>query len=229
MAQPGLLQPTAQQMEQTLQERQKQKFLEEMKAIATEKLSPNVVPDAFKYLKEFELSWNDDKKGYNPYMEKPVEPTFKSDWLTSDLTGSVIERGSLSGNQIGAISTDKILDSISDLAKITSTSAASTTLSNGEQAVLTFTLEDNAFPNRVMLAVAHITPFHGSVAGANIIPYGSSVTPTAWLWANRADWNSNNNRRSTWVDYIRNVSAGASQSVLWRLNYRYLGRDAGES
>lgn len=229
MAQPGLLQPSADQMEQTLKERQKQKFLTEMKAVSMEKMSPNTVADAFKYIKEFDVRWNDERKGYNPWMEKPLQGSFKADFLTSDLTSSVIERGSLSSSQMGSISADKILDAIGQLAQITSTNSASTTLSNGEQAVLTFTLDDTSDDTRIMLGVAHITPFHTTVAGANIIPYGASETPGSWLWANRADWNSNNNVRSSWVDYVRNVAAGASQSVVWRLHYRYLGKRAAES
>lgn len=226
MAQPGLLQPSAAQMEQTLQERQKQKFLEEMKAIAMERLSPNVVADAFKYLKDFDLSWNDDKKGYNPYMEKPVEPTFKSDWLTSDLTGSVIERGSLSSSQIGAISSDKILEAVGELAKISSSDSASTTLgASGGQAVLTSTLSDNQDPNRILLAVFHITAFQTSAAAANIIPYGSSVTPTDYLWHTTHDWNSNNNRKSSGVHFLRNTTAG-TKDVVWWMHWRYLGKVA---
>lgn len=215
-------------VEKVIQQRQQRRFFEEKKLEQRERLTPNRVPDEFKYLQEQIKTWKDDDLDLNGHMERAVPFSFKPEEVTSqqDFSENLIERGSLGSDKLGSVSTDKILDAVNSAVQGTGTLVASTTLSNGDQAVLTTTLSDNADPNRVMLGVANITPYLSSVASANALPYGSNITPSQWLWHNRADWGSNDNIKATWVDYLRNVSAGASQAILWRVQWRYIGRPA---
>jgi hypothetical protein len=222
--------PSTGQVDQAMQQRNRRKFFEEAKLAAMQKLTPNEVSDDFKYIKDQQKSWKDKIFGFNDYMEKDVPRSFKSEDINpSSFSDIVIERGSLGTDKLGAISTDKILQAITDSVVITGALAGSTTLNNGQQAVITITLDDTADANRIVLGVCHITPYHDSVAGTNIIPYGSATTEAQWHYLNRADWNSNNNKKSTWVDFIGNISAGASTPVLWRAHYRYIGKVAKDS
>lgn len=218
-------------VDKVIQQRSQRRFFEEKKFEQRERLTPNSVEDQFKYLKEQKKSWRDEGFDLNGHMERAVPFSFKQEEYTSqqDFSENLIERGSLSSDKLGAVSTDKILDAVNAAVQGTSTLAGSTTLSNGDQAVLTSTLSDSSDPNRVMLGVAHITPYLSSVASANVIPYGSGITPSQWLWHNRPDWGSNDNIKASWVDYVRNVSAGASQAIVWRVQWRYIGRPALEA
>ena len=223
--------PGQSSVDKVIQQRNQRRFFEEKKLEQREKIIPNIVEDQFKYLKEQQKTWRDEKFDFNSHMERAVPFSFKPEEISSqqDFTENIIERGSLSSDKLGAVSIDKILDAVNSAVQGTATLVASTTLSNGDQAVLTTTLSDSADLNRIMLAVAHITSYLTSVASTNVIPYGSSVTPGQWLWHNRADWGSNDNIKASWIDYVRNVSAGASKAILWRLQWRYIGRPALEA
>lgn len=224
----GPIVPGQEQVDEALRSRQRQQFFEQQKIQARIKLTPNEVSDDFKYIKEQMLNWKDERLDFNNNMERAIPfSTNLGEQNAADFTEVIIERGSLGTDKLGAISTDKILDAITDAVQITGTLAGSTTLNNGQQAVITVTLDDTANPNRVMLGVCHMTPYHTSVSGSNVIPYGASTTEGQWHYLNRADWNSNNNKKSTWVDFVSNVSAG-TKDVMWRVHYRYIGRVAKE-
>ena len=213
-----------------IQKKQRQDFIADIKAKNLEKLNPGLVEDNFKYIKEQGKTWKDEFYDFNNHMERAVPFSFKPEDLTSqqDISENVIERGSISSDKFGAVSLDKIVGAITDSAQITGTLAGSTTLNDGQQAVITISLDDAADVNRIMHGVCHITAYHTALSGSNIIPYGASTTPVQWRWANKADWNSNDNKKSTWIDYILNLTAGASTPVLWRAAYRYMGRVAKE-
>lgn len=221
----GGLIPNKQQVEEAIAADQRRSFIRQKKAETLDQITPNSIDSQWEYLKGQSKTWADEDFGLDGRMERIVPRSFTTEGLNQqDFTETVIERGSIDSSKFGSISTEKILDAITDAVQITGTLAGSTTLNNGQQAVITVTIEDSADPNRVILGVCHITPYEDSVAGAQVIPYGSNVSETNWHYLNRADWNSNNNKKSTWIDFVSNVAAGASTPVLWRAHYRYIGR-----
>lgn len=210
-----------------LEQKAKQDFQKELREKQFKSLIPGEVDPIWGYIKDQGKTWQDLE--FNNFMERSIENNYPAGLdaiQQTDAFSAFLGRGSIRGDAVGQISESSILDTLSRLVRISETLSGTTTLSNGEQAVITLTSGDNQDPNRVILGVHHITPFVSSVGGANVIPYGSSVTATQWLWSNRADWNTNNNRTSSWTDFVYNVSAGASQTILWRAHVRYLGKTA---
>ena len=102
---------------------------------------------------------------------------------------------------------------------------ASTTLGNGEQAVLITSLTQN---NKYeLLAIPFIASYVGTVTSANELPGGASIDESQWQVIgpryDYATWSSNNFPQH--IDYatlfIRNISAG-SVTVNFLIKWRYI-------
>lgn len=99
--------------------------------------------------------------------------------------------------------------------------SASTTLSNGEYATLTITTSQEN--NSKIFAVPDISIYIGSVADANQLPTGIGADSDEWQvigpWN---DWGATDNLNVKTKLFVHNLSAGATQSVLFRVKVRYL-------
>lgn len=104
--------------------------------------------------------------------------------------------------------------------------AVVTTLSNGDEVYVR--IELNHSDDVPLLALPYITLYVGSVADANELPGGSGIDESQWqvigpkhpydTWAER-DFPRN---EESVVLYIRNISAGASKTVLISSRWKYL-------
>lgn len=183
---------------------------------------PLEVPPDLQYLTENNQSYLD--LGFNKFMrrEKPMQV---AQALEATNIVDLIERGSIGSDKLGEISTDKIVEAINSLVKIADSASLSTTIPAGNRATLTSTLTDNQDPNRILLAVFHVTAYQGSIAAANAIPNGSSVTASDYDIYYSHDWGTNNNRYSSGIHFVRNTTAG-DKTVLWDLHWRFIGGTA---
>lgn len=103
--------------------------------------------------------------------------------------------------------------SIENIISITGSVSGSSTLNNGQYAIFTITTTGTS-GNRTFV-VHDWTLYIGSVAAANALPDGASITPTQWsvqTFVN--DFGSTDNVDTVTKIYVQNVSAGASQKVI---------------
>lgn len=103
---------------------------------------------------------------------------------------------------------------------------ASTTLSNGDEAIFTISLASATSRDGLIrfFSVPDVSLYLGTVADANQIPsISGTVTNSQWTvigpWN---DWGATNNYNVKTKIYIKNVSAGASKVVLLRSKNRYI-------
>lgn len=101
---------------------------------------------------------------------------------------------------------------------------AQTTLGNGNQAVISWTLTQN--DKFELIGLDYITVYVGSVATTNILPGGSAIDETQWQvigpfydWEN---WSETNNQNDTFAGYqdfvtlyILNISAGSQDLIIY--------------
>jgi hypothetical protein len=101
---------------------------------------------------------------------------------------------------------------------------ASTTMNNGDQIVVNYTLTQNS--EYELIAENFVTVYIGSVASANILPGGSGIDESQWQmigpFQSFARWASENYPRHQSMNtlYLRNISAGA-QTILLYNRWRY--------
>lgn len=89
------------------------------------------------------------------------------------------------------------------------------TLSNGEDDTVTLTFSHSKL-NDLLTPEIYVAYYQTSVASANQIPGGSSITESQWVFTSPFfDYGSWDKTRyeSVVTFYIRNVSAGASQTI----------------
>lgn len=98
------------------------------------------------------------------------------------------------------------------------------TLSNGEDENVTFTFSHSEEFD-LLTPEIYVARYIGSVAAANQLPGGSSVTESAWIWtAPEFDYGAWDGSRyvSAVTLYVRNVSAGASQTVSFLVQGKFI-------
>lgn len=122
---------------------------------------------------------------------------------------------------IGIQAVTDLRRSIESLITITSPESASTTLSNGEFA--TFTITTTGTSGGVTMVIHDFTLYLGSVSAAHALPDGSSIDMSQWqVVAFPNDWGATNNINTVTKVYVRNISAGASQTVAIHVQARML-------
>lgn len=109
----------------------------------------------------------------------------------------------------------------------TETQSASATLSNGDQTMVSVTVVADL--GATILSDIEITLWHGSVSILNLLPGGSSVDESAWqIIGPRNEWSFSGGTTEVGNDfvvsrtYIRNISAGASQTLNVRVRAKYI-------
>ena len=113
-----------------------------------------------------------------------------------------------------------------EIATVTNLASGSTTLSNGDQAVFTATTEqDQQFD--LLNAEPFISLYIGTVTAANQLPGGSGVDESQWQvigpFYDYQSWNGSK-YQSKMIVYVRNISAGASQTVNIRIKPKVITR-----
>lgn len=95
------------------------------------------------------------------------------------------------------------------------------TLSNGQQT--TFSITTTSQGNSRNLSIPDITLYVGSVATNNRLPGGSNVTASQWQVVFMGnDWLLNDGKNTVTQVFVRNISAGASQTVIMQAKRRSL-------
>jgi len=123
--------------------------------------------------------------------------------------------------------------SLGNIIKLQSTGSVSTTLSNGDEAILDILIINNKDAN--IIVEPEISLYQTSVATANLIPFGSSVTASEFqIIGPWNEWTGVEKFSDIAADeaipyystlthiYIRNISAGASTVILARVRDRYI-------
>lgn len=116
---------------------------------------------------------------------------------------------------------DFLKKAIENIISLTATATGSTTLSNGQGA--TFVITTTTTSGNRSMVIHDWTLYVGSVADANKLPNGSGVDMTKWIvtpFVN--DWGDTDNKNTVAKIYVQNVSAGANQSVLLRVQARLI-------
>ncbi len=112
-------------------------------------------------------------------------------------------------------------------ASTTLLATASTALNNGDQAVFTITTSHD-FGFDLLAAEVYIAMYVGAVAGANELPGGSGIDESQWQvigpYHSYSAWDGEKDSSTTRV-YVRNISAGASQTVTLRTVTKYLSNN----
>lgn len=163
-------------------------------------------------------------------LEKKVEKILREklrEMITqTDIPPQTIKERHIDWEEFGVTLGSSIIQKLTDLVFITSTASASATVNNGAQESVTVTVSDNSNDtDRVIHAVMHITAYETSVTAGNEIPWGSNLVYDDYIRFTAHDWGSNDNKSSTLVDMVRNDSGG-NESVLWRVNARYIGQES---
>jgi len=97
------------------------------------------------------------------------------------------------------------------------------TFGNGDQAVITATLETEN--NTKLLAILDSSLYVGSVTDANQLPTGSAINETQYqIIGPWYDWGSTDNKNVKVKLYVLNISAG-TVTVLGRSIWRYIAND----
>jgi len=108
----------------------------------------------------------------------------------------------------------QLRQAIEGIVTTTALSTASGVMNNGDKATITITTTNNA--GAKLLGVADIALYVGSVATANIIPYGVSVDMSQWQMVGPfASLHETDGKNLVTQIYLRNISAG-TQTVLVR-------------
>lgn len=103
--------------------------------------------------------------------------------------------------------------------------SAQTTLGNGEQAFIQFTLTQNS--EYELSANNYLAIYIGSVATANLLPGGAGIDETQWQvigpFYDYDEWTDQSYAKHIEIVslYVLNISAGA-QTVLIRNKWRYI-------
>lgn len=104
-----------------------------------------------------------------------------------------------------------------NLVQVSNTASGSTTLNNGD--AVTFTMTTASLSKGILNAEPDTTLYLGTVSTNTAFPDGSGIDMSQWqIMGPYTDWGSasaNKNDVKTKV-YIRNISAGASQTILFR-------------
>lgn len=114
-----------------------------------------------------------------------------------------------------------LVKAIENIISLTAVASGSTTLSNGQDA--TFTITTTATSKARTLVAYDWSLYLGSVSTANHFPDGANITMSNWViipFSN--DWGDTNNTNTVMQVYVRNVSAGASQTVVLEVQSRLL-------
>lgn len=112
-------------------------------------------------------------------------------------------------------------------ARVTGVTLLTTTVSNGDDFVVTATITSlKEFD--LIGAEPYFAFYEGSVAAANQIFEGSAITSSNWVMSymgyDLARWNGT--KWQTKVSYyLRNVAAGADTTVVIRVAWKYLSRE----
>lgn len=232
---PSPFESTDEEINRAAQQQQIQKAVEERKIADFKRLQPNIPPDEFAYIQEQEKAWNDTDLNFNENMERSIEDKFPTGFLGGDMMDATIEKGGIKTSQIASISSDKILQAISEtIRKTGALAAAYNNLANNDGVVLFMHLTDNSSPNTIAFAIAEVTAYQTSVAAANIIPYGASALHDNYRVYYAADKavsdatasgsaSPNPGVTMSYCQVIYNQS-GSTQNIVWRLRWRYLGR-----
>lgn len=124
-------------------------------------------------------------------------------------------------SQTGILPTAIKIRTLGDVIILGSLVSGSATLSNGDETTFSFTVA--SVDGARNLCIPDVALYVGSVAAANQLPSGSSITESQWeviFMGN--DWATTDNFNSIHKVYVRNISAGASQSVLLRSQARVI-------
>ena len=123
--------------------------------------------------------------------------------------------------------------SLGNVIKLQSTGSASSTLNNGDSAILDILIINNRNAN--IIVEPEISLYQTSVAEANLIPFGASITASEFqIIGPWNEWTGVEGFTDIAADeaipsyatlthiYIRNISAGASTVILARVRDRYI-------
>lgn len=107
--------------------------------------------------------------------------------------------------------------------KVGNADGLSFTFGNGDQALVTFTLETEN--NTKLFATLDVSVYVGSQATANQLPGGSAVNETNFQFIGPFyDWHTTDNKNVKVKLYILNISAG-SVTIVVRSVWRYIAND----
>ena len=159
------------------------------------------------------------------FIDDRIEERIRSRMIgQNDILPQTIKERHIDWEEFGVTLNSSIIQKVSELVQITSTGSASASVVNGADESVTVTIADSGgSTTRVILAVIHISAYEGSVAAANHIPWGSGLAAGDYERSSFHDWGTNDNLKSTAIDYVRNTSGG-DVTVLWRANARYIGQ-----
>ena len=98
------------------------------------------------------------------------------------------------------------------------------TLSNGNDEFVNFTFTHSKEYD-LLLPEVYIARYINSIVSTQQLPGGSGVTESQWIWTapefDYGAWDGSRNK-SVILVYIRNVSAGASQTVSFKLQAKFI-------
>lgn len=162
----------------------------------------------------------------NKLIDDRIENRIRSRMIgQNDILPQTIKERHIDWEEMGTTVTSSIIDHISeDIVIISSLGSASLTVNTGDSQSVTVIISDiGGSATRVIMAVMHITAYESSVSAANRIPDGSGLAYDDYIRHTAHDWGSNNNLYASLIDTVRNDSGG-NETVLWRVNARYIGK-----
>lgn len=112
--------------------------------------------------------------------------------------------------------------SLGDLVLSTETATGiSPALDNGDEYTFVITISNSA--GAKIFANLDISLYIGSVADANELPGGSGVTESDWQVIGPINsWGQTNNKNQVVQIYVRNISAGAGQTIILKTIARFI-------
>lgn len=116
---------------------------------------------------------------------------------------------------------EKAVNDISRLSQVTTASALG--VGNNSTALLTSTIEDMIYPDKVVLAIAEVTAYDGTIGSEAAIIYPTSNYRIDQGYSYH--WNavrSNNGKALTYYQAITNQS-GVSKNIYWIIRWRFIG------
>lgn len=118
---------------------------------------------------------------------------------------------------------------ISDVVAVTNVALATTTLNNGEQAVFTTTV--TSYGEAELMAEVYTAFYIDTEDSAHELPGGTSIDESQWQvigsYHPYNSWDASEDISKVSF-YIRNISAGASKTVIYRARTKYF-RPAGSN